>query len=150
MKNRGGRQPLFSFAKFPFGDYRHLDDMNSTRIAASKSARNYATHYSTPSGKLKHPVITIQTRVDEVVNNANEGIYRDLVENAGKGDFLVQLFTNSVGHVNFSGPQLLCVLNAMQIWLDSGVQPNPANPLLFPTYLGFDPGFVPPPWPFTP
>ena len=126
-----------------------LAEMNSrTNIIASIPARKYAEHYATFTGDLKHPVITIQTRLDEVVREANEGIYHDLVEAAGKGDFLVQVFTDSIGHCNFSGLQLLQVLSAMEGWLDTGVKPDPANPILFPTIFGFIPGFMPPPWPF--
>ena len=133
------------FASFGINPDAWLDEMNSTEISASKPARNYAGHYATFSGDLKRPVITIQTSVDEVVRVANEGVYLDLVQAAGKEDYLVQVFTSEIGHVNFTGPQLFCTLNAMESWLDTGVKPGPA---FFPGGLGFVPGFVPEDWPF--
>jgi hypothetical protein len=133
-----------------------LDEMNSRKISASIPARKYAEHYATFTGNLKRPVITIQTRLDEVVREANEGIYHDLVEAAGKDDFLVQVFTDSIGHCNFSGWQLLRVLAAMEFWLDNGIRPEPDDTTFFPPfapfppYEGFIPDFVLPPWPFSP
>jgi hypothetical protein len=126
-----------------------LGEMNSrTNIIASIPARKYSERYATFTGNLKRPVITIQTSLDEVVREANEVIYHEIVEAVGKEDLLVQVFTDSIGHCNFSGMQLLQVLSAMEGWLNTGIKPDPANPILFPPILGFDSSFVPPPWPF--
>ena len=124
-----------------------LAEMNArTNIEASIPARNYVERYADYTGNLKRPVITIHTRVDEVAREANETVYRELVETAGKQDMLLQVFTNSVGHGNFTGAQLLATVSAMEYWLDAGLKPPEA--VFFPAPLGFIPGFVPPPWPF--
>lgn len=124
-----------------------LGQMNSrTNIEASIPARKYVERYAEFSGNLKRPVITIHTRVDEVVREANEGIYWNLVEAAGKDDLLIQVFTDSVGHCNFTADQLLATVVALEYWLDTGMKPPEA--LFFPAALGFIPGFIPPDWPF--
>ena len=81
-----------------------------------------------------------------MVREANEGIYLELVEAAGKDDLLVQVFTDSIGHCNFSAEQLLATVAAMDYWLDTGIKPPAA--LFFLVALDFIPSFVPPPWPF--
>jgi hypothetical protein len=125
-----------------------LNQMNArTNIEASLPARRYVERYTDFTGNLKRPVITIHTRVDEVVREANEGLYQEVVKSAGKEDMLLQVFTNSVGHCNFTGEQLLATVSAMDYWLDTGMKPQPTD-LFFPAFLGFIHGFVPPPWPF--
>ena len=84
-----------------------------------------------------------------MVREANEGIYQELVTSAGKEDMLLQVFTNSVGHCNFTGEQLLATVSAMDYWLDTGMKPQPMD-LFFPAFLGFMQGFVPPRWTFAP
>lgn len=124
-----------------------LTQMNTRRnIEASLPARKYVERYSEFTGDLKRPVITIHTRVDGLVREANESIYQELVNGAGKGDLLVQVFTDTVGHCIFTPDQLLHTVVAMESWLDTGLKPEP--PYFFPAALGFIPGFVPPAWPF--
>jgi pimeloyl-ACP methyl ester carboxylesterase len=124
-----------------------VSQMNArTNIEACAPARKYLERYADFTGDLKRPVITIHTRVDELVREANEDVYRELVEAAGKGDMLVQVFTDSVGHSRFTGEQLLATVLAMDYWLETGEKPSTA--VFFPPILGFVPNFVPPPWPF--
>ncbi|MBI2848430.1 MAG: hypothetical protein HYX83_04570 [Chloroflexi bacterium] len=115
-----------------------------TNIQASVPARKYLERYADFTGDLTRPVITIHTRVDELVRVANQSVYRRLVQAAGKEDMLIQLFTDAVGHGNFTAPQLLQTVAAMEIWLNTGVKPPPG---FFPPALGFIP-LAPPPWPF--
>ncbi len=75
----------------------------------------------------------------------NEAFYRALIEANGKGDNLVQTYVNVPGHVAFSSEQFLVVLNAMEHWLNTGVQPDAS---FFSQSLGFDNSFVPPAWPY--
>jgi len=61
-----------------------------------------------------------------------------------RSDMLAQAFTTGNGHCNFTGPQLLTALAALDRWVATDVAPGAAS---FPAVLGFIPGFVPPPWP---
>jgi hypothetical protein len=72
-------------------------------------------------------------------------VLKELVEAAGNGERLVQVFTNGVGHCAFTPAQLLTAVQAMDAWVRTGTRPDPA---LFPAALGFVPGFVPPPFPY--
>ena len=119
-----------------------LAQMNARRnIEADQSARNYVAHNNTYKGKIKHPVLTLHTTLDPLVVVANESVYRDLIVSRGREDQLFQTYTGGNGHCVFTGPQLLTAINAIDVWVRTGVAPTDAN---FPAALGFLPGFVPP------
>ena len=120
-----------------------LAQMNARRdIQALKSARNYVAHYSDFNGKIKHPVLTLHTIIDPLIVVANESAYAELIAQAGKDDLLFQTYTNANGHCNFTGPQLLTTVAAIDAWVRTGVRPTAAS---FPGALGFNNAFVPPP-----
>ena len=132
-----------------------LDKMNDTEIFAERSARNWLEHYDTPTGKLKNPVIQLHSVFDPLNFAAGTAIYKETVENAGKEDLLLQVYTGEAfpgyptGHGFFNPIQYLQVLAAMNAWLDTGEKPDPLDPAgYFAPGYGFIPGFVPPPWPF--
>lgn len=120
-----------------------LAQMNSRRnIQAAENARNYVRNNTNYNGKIKHPVLTIHTVIDPLVVVANESAYAELIETEGREDLLFQTYTNGNGHCAFTGPQLLTAVNAIDLWVRTGVRPTAAT---FPAALGFVPGFVPPP-----
>jgi hypothetical protein len=63
---------------------------------------------------------------------------------AGKQDLLFQTYTTGSGHCNFTGPQVLTAVTAIDFWVRTGIRPTAA---LFPVALGFDSNFAPPPMP---
>jgi pimeloyl-ACP methyl ester carboxylesterase len=122
-----------------------LAQMNASRtIAAETSARNYAEHWADYSGKIKKPLLTLHTQTDSLVPVQHEAAYAATVADAGRSDLIAQTFTSGNGHCNFTGPQLLTALGALDQWVATGAKPTGAS---FPAALGFIPGFVPPPWP---
>jgi len=122
-----------------------LAQMNAGRtIAAKTSARNYVEHWADYSGKIKKPVLTLHTQTDSLVPAAHESAYAATVAAAGRSEVLAQTFTSGNGHCNFTGPQLLTALGALDSWVATGVKPTAAT---FPAALGFIPGFVAPAWP---
>ena len=122
-----------------------LAQMNAGRtIAADTSARNYVEHWADYSGKLKKPLLTLHTQTDSLVPTSHEAAYASTVAAAGRSDLLAQTFTSGIGHCNFTGPQLLTALGALDSWVATGTKPTAAS---FPAALGFLPGFVAPPWP---
>jgi pimeloyl-ACP methyl ester carboxylesterase len=122
-----------------------LASMNARRnIAADPFARNYLEHNADYSGRIQHPVLTIHTVIDSLVPVSSERAYAETVNTAGRGDLLVQAYTDGVGHCNFTAPQLLASVTAMDAWLRTGMKPTAAN---FPAALGFVPNFLPPPFP---
>jgi len=122
-----------------------LAQMNASRTtSAPPFARNYVERYADYSGRVKKPLLTLHTQTDTLVPVSHESAYAATVSSAGRSDMLAQAFTTGNGHCNFTGPQLLTALGALDQWVATGVAPGAAS---FPAALGFIPGFVPPPWP---
>ena len=121
-----------------------LAQMNAEHYAADPSARNFAEHWADYTGKIKGPMLTLHTQVDTLVPPAHESAYAATVAAAGRSDDLYQAFTSGEGHCNFTGPQLLTAVAALDHWAKDGAKPTAAS---FPAALGFLPGYTPPPWP---
>jgi pimeloyl-ACP methyl ester carboxylesterase len=121
-----------------------LAAMNAERYGADTSARNYTEHWADYSGKIKGPMLTLHTRVDTLVPPQHEAAYAATVAGAGRSGSLYQAFTSGQGHCNFTGPQLLTAVAALDGWVTSGARPTAAS---FPAALGFMPGYTPAPWP---
>ncbi len=117
--------------------------MNGQRIiSAPKYARNYVSHYADYNGKIKNPVLTMHTIIDPLVTVSQENRYAQIVQKAGRSKQLFQTYTTGIGHCNFTGPQLITAVNAIDDWVRNGNKPTAAS---FPAALGFAPAFVPPP-----
>ena len=119
--------------------------MNARRnITSPQSSRNYVEHWTDYSGKIKKPLLTLHTQTDSLVPVSHESAYAATVADAGRSGLLAQTFTSGNGHCNFTGPQLLTALGALDSWVATGNSPAAAA---FPAVLGFLPGFVAPAWP---
>jgi pimeloyl-ACP methyl ester carboxylesterase len=122
-----------------------LEAMNARRnIVASPEQRNYIEHFADPSGLIKHPVIIAHPRVDQIAPVSHESAYRNTIAGRGRDELLVQVFTNAVGHGNFTATQQITAIEALVGWVTSGTRPAPSD---FPAAQGFIPDFVPPAWP---
>jgi len=122
-----------------------LAQMNAERtIDADRSARKYVRRFAEYDGKLKAPLLTLHTQTDSLVPPSHESAYAATVAEAGRSALLAQTFTSGNGHCNFTGPQLLTALGALDAWVATGTKPTAAT---FPAALGFLPGFAPPAWP---
>lgn len=123
-----------------------LDKMNDrTDITAPKNARNYVKHYAEYTGNIKIPVLTMHTVDDGLVLVNQEYEYRATVEAAGKESLLKQVYTNAVGHCEFSPAQLLASILAMEYWLTSGRAPSDS---FFLKEYGFLNSYEPSPMPY--
>jgi hypothetical protein len=121
-----------------------LAQMNARRdIQAEPSARNYVRNNTNFNGKIRNPILTMHTIIDPLLVVANESAYAELNAEQGKQELLFQTFTTGVGHCNLTGPQILTGVNAIDLWVRTGVRPTSA---LFPAALGFNQAFVPPPY----
>lgn len=129
-----------------------LAQMNARRnISAAPAQRAFLRRNADYSGKIKGPVLTVHTIIDEVVTVSNESAYAETIAAAGKQNLLFQTYTNgafdftrSAFHCNFTPQQVFTAIFAMDNWLRTGIRPTAAS---FPAVLGFVPGFVPPPFP---
>ncbi len=128
-----------------------LANMNAQAIyAADINARNYAEHYYNPTGRITRPVLMLHTTGDAAAIPNNESAYRAAVEQQGKSELLMQQFSTGNGvantHCTFTPAQYLAGIDAMMSWLDTGTRPDAA--VFFPATLGFNPSYVPAPWPW--
>lgn len=112
-------------------------------IVAPFPSRNYLERNGDFNGNFNDPVLTVHTVLDPLIPVSHEAALADTVR-PDRQDFLFQTYTTGVGHCNFTGPQLLTTIAAMDQWLRTGVRPTAAQ---FPAALGFVPNFVPPPFP---
>jgi pimeloyl-ACP methyl ester carboxylesterase len=120
-----------------------LAAMNGQRnISAPNASRRYLKRNANYSGEIENPVLTIHTQFDPLVTVSQEAEYAQTVQRAGNGRKLFQTYTNGNGHCNFTGPQLITAVNAINSWVRTRTKPTAAT---FPASDGFLPGFVPPP-----
>ncbi len=112
-------------------------------IVAPASSRNYLARYADYNGNFQHPVLSMHTIIDPILPVSHEAALLASVR-LKRQDNLFQTYTSGVGHCNFTGPQLLTAVTAMQAWLTTGVRPTAGS---FPTVLDFVPGFSPPAFP---
>ena len=119
-----------------------LASMNAKRyVLPPMFSRNYVERNANYNGKIKSPVLTMHTVIDPLVTVTQENRYRQTVTDAGHGRLLYQTYTDGNGHCNFTGPQLITAVNAINTWVKDGIKPTAGT---FPAPLGFVPNFVPP------
>jgi hypothetical protein len=120
-----------------------LTAMNAQRtISAPNSSRRYLRKNANYSGEIENPILTIHTQFDPLVTVSQEFEYAQTVMRAGNSRRLFQTYTNGNGHCNFTGPQLITAVNAINGWVRNRTKPTAAT---FPAAIGFLPDFVPPP-----
>ena len=121
-----------------------LAAMNARRTASPpRAARNYVKNNATYSGKLQNPVLMLHTVIDPLIPVSQQDAYAVTVFGKDREALLFQAFTNGNGHCNFTGPQLLTAVAAINAWVATGVAPTGTT---FPQALGFlPPDFAPPP-----
>lgn len=122
-----------------------LAEMNArTDIQSESQSRLYLKRYYEFAGDFRGPIISLHTWIDPNVPAFYETALNETVQHAGKGDLLVQAFTDSSGHCNFSDVQMLTAVQVMEEWIENGERPGSDA---FPVSLGFIPGYLPPPFP---
>lgn len=115
-----------------------IADMMANRVSADRPARHYVQRYSEYSGNIKDPVLTLDTTVDALVPPAHISVYNDTVRRPW---LVANAWTSGVGHCNFTVPQLVTAVTALDTWVRTGVRPT-----TFPASQGFV-AYTPPPWP---
>ena len=121
-----------------------LAQMNARRnISAKPSARNYVRNNTEFNGKIRNPILSMHTIIDPLLVVANESAYAELNAAAGREELLFQTFTTGVGHCNFTAPQILTAIGAIDAWVRTGVRPTAAT---FAAVPGVNSAFVPPPF----
>ncbi len=96
-------------------------------IFADQKAVDYLTANVTFNGRITVPVLTMHTTGDGLVPVQNEQSYREIVDAAGNGSLLRQLFVNRAGHCQFSGAEVLTALGVLMGRVQTGVWPDTSN-----------------------
>jgi pimeloyl-ACP methyl ester carboxylesterase len=94
------------------------------RFAADPIAVAELAYDSDLSGLIVAPVITLHGIHDPVANVSHQAAYRRTIEQAGRGDLLVQSFTDEAEHSRLSGPAYPSIFSALMKWIDTGQKPT--------------------------
>lgn len=130
-----------------------------SRVYADPAARVSAEQQMSPTGALRHPLVTLHTADDPVAPIGHEGAYRAQVTGQGRGSELMQLVSvppdswstplapYGAGHCRFSTDELLGLLTVLTEWVSTGSRPSAtAVRAAFGTHTGLDPGYRIPSW----
>lgn len=125
-----------------------LAEMNArTDMGAYPPARAYLRRNADFTGEIYDPVLMVHNIEDPMLPVEHISAYMDTVTKAGKEALVVQAYTNSAGHCNFTGEQLMTSIEVLEGWLETGITPDDDQ---FPEALGFVHDFEPGPWPQPP
>jgi len=109
---------------------KDLQTLNrATRISADPSAVAYVAKYIAFNGDISVPVLTMHTTGDGLVVPENEQAYRSVVDRAGHGYLLRQIFVSRAGHCTFTPAETITALHVLLNRLDTGRWnvPSPAD-----------------------
>ena len=104
-------------------DLRKLNQ--AQRISASPSAVRYLARSIAFNGHLAVPVLTMHTTGDGLVVPENEQAYQSVVDRAGDGRMLRQIFVHRAGHCAFTPAETITAVQALLGRLGTG-RWNPA------------------------
>jgi pimeloyl-ACP methyl ester carboxylesterase len=93
---------------------------NAHRISADPAAVQYLTSNISFGGDIKIPVLTMHTTGDGLVVPENEQAYRSVVDQAGNGNLLRQLFVNRAGHCAFTPAETITAVQVLLSRLTTG------------------------------
>lgn len=124
------------------------------RVMADPEAVTLLSADSDPTGRIAIPVITMHQVHDTTVFVEQEHEYRRVVEAAGQGQNLFQVFVDDSQHSKTSPPHYPAILKALQRWIETGTRPTMDAVVSsceeakrkYPGQCRFLPGYAPKPW----
>lgn len=97
------------------------------RFTADSAAVARLAYDADLTGLIVAPTITIHGKDDPTAFAWHEAAYRERVTSAGRGDLLVQTFTDEDEHSRLSPPQYVAVFRALSQWIDQNDKPDVAS-----------------------
>jgi pimeloyl-ACP methyl ester carboxylesterase len=98
-----------------------LDTLNDTaRISADPEAVHYLERNIIFDGQIHIPVLTLHTKGDGLVVVQNESAYKNVVDEAGNGEFLRRTFVERAGHCAFTPAETIAAVQKLINRLDTG------------------------------
>ncbi len=121
----GGRNPFTNVGAVYRGS---ADDtaLNAgvLRYAADPAAVAELARDSAPQGRLALPVLSFHASNDPTAFVELQALYRDLVQRAGSGERLVQVFSDEREHSYLADAQYPALFTALLHWIDRGEKPT--------------------------
>jgi pimeloyl-ACP methyl ester carboxylesterase len=113
---------------------------SAPRVAASPSAVRYLSRNIAFNGHISVPVLTMHTTGDGLVVPENEQAYQSVVDRAGRGNLLRQVFVDRAGHCAFTPAETITAVQVLLNRLHTGYWnvPSPATMNAQATALGPD------------
>src|SRR5439155_20996258 len=93
------------------------------RFAGADEGFHYLKEFYQPTGKLKHPLLTLHTTLDPDVPFAHEATLASIVATAKTSRWLAQQHYTRYGHCNFSPAEALSAFLGLVNWAETGVKP---------------------------
>jgi pimeloyl-ACP methyl ester carboxylesterase len=93
---------------------------NAPRISAKPSAVTYLSQNIAYNGDITVPTLTLHTTGDGLVVPENEQAYRSVVNRAGQGNLLQQLFVARAGHCAFTPAEKITAIGVLMNRLATG------------------------------
>ena len=90
------------------------------RIHANPASVSYLARNISFSGRIRVPVLTMHTTGDGLVVPENEQAYRSVVDQAGNGALLAQIFVHRAGHCAFTPAETITAVQALLSRLATG------------------------------
>ena len=90
------------------------------RISADPRAVRYLTNNIVYNGRISVPVLTMHTTGDGLVVPENEQAYRSVVDQAGRGNLLQQVFVSRAGHCAFTPAETITAVQVLMSRLSTG------------------------------
>jgi pimeloyl-ACP methyl ester carboxylesterase len=98
-----------------------LKKLNSApRVSAKPSAVKYLSQNISFNGQIHIPVLTMHTTGDGLVVPENEQAYRQVVDQAGNGAKLAQIFVHRAGHCAFTPAETITAVQTLIQRLNTG------------------------------
>ncbi len=102
-----------------------LKTLNETsRISADPEAVKYLERNIIFDGEIHIPVLTMHTKGDGLVMVQNESAYKEVVDEAGNGEFLRRTFVDRAGHCAFTPAETIAGVETLINRLDTGTWHN--------------------------
>lgn len=126
-----------------------LAELNAIAIKANNDARNYLSHHTDFSGKIRQPLLALMSAVNSIFPPENVTAYSQTVEaNKKFGGNFVAAFVDQLGFGSQTATQYFKSVLALDNWIETGIAPDPDDDDIFPAAVGFIHRFDPGPWPF--
>jgi pimeloyl-ACP methyl ester carboxylesterase len=105
--------------------HEDLETLNhAARIRANPEAVEYLERNIIFNGRIHIPVLTLHTTGDGLVVVENESAYKDVVDDAGNGNFLRREFIHRAGHCSFTPAETIAAVGKLLTRLDTGEWPD--------------------------